>query len=125
MQDNEVDTVKHEQPDRIAQGIQFQYESPLPPASEMQRYQNINPNIPEIIMKEFESNSAHVRKQEERVLEASIADNKRGQYLAFGISLAILAVVGLSLSLGNTTFAGVSGLAFIAYMIVGIFVKTK
>jgi len=125
MQDNEVDTIKHEQPERIAQGIQFQYESPLPPASEMQRYQNINPNIPEIIMKEFESNSAHVRKQEEKALDASISDNKRGQYLAFGIAIAILGVVCLSLLLGNTTFAGVSGLAFIAYMIISIFVKTK
>lgn len=96
-------------------------QSPIPPAEEMERYNNINPEIVNKIMDVYGSYSEHVRHQERAALEAQIADVKRGQYMAFAIAICLLAVVATSLYLGNTTFAGVSGLAFIAYVLKGFY----
>lgn len=46
---------------------------------------------------------------------------KRGQYMAFIIAMGLLFIVATSLYLGNITFAGVSGLAFIAYVLKGFY----
>lgn len=95
--------------------------SPIPPAEEMERYNNINPEIVTKIMDVYEAYSKHIQHQEQAALDAKIADVKRGQYMAFIIAMGLLFIVAASLYLGNITFAGVSGLAFIAYVLKGFY----
>ena len=48
-----------------------------------------------------------------KALDAQIAKDKRGQWMAWGILAFILIVILVSLCFGNTTLVGVSGVAFI------------
>ena len=67
-------------------------------------------------MAEFEKNSEHAREQEKAALELEAETVKRGQYMAFFIAIMLLSVVITSIVFDNTTFAGVSGLAFFAFL---------
>lgn len=96
---------------------QTSYQGPIPAPSIMQGYQKIDPGFPERIMRDFEKNSEHIRQSEELNLQATISERKRGQWMAFILSVLLLVIVGFSLWLGNTTFAGISGVAFIGLLI--------
>ncbi len=93
------------------------YQGPIPLPSIMEGYKKIDPSFPERIMKEFETNSAHIRKAEERAQLAEIEKDKRGQWMAFVLTILLLVVIFFSLYLGNMTFAGIGGLVFIAWII--------
>lgn len=87
----------------------------------MEQYKKIYPQAPEIILREFEENSKHIRNREMAELKGNIKRDERGQWMAFIICLAVLGVIIYSLYLGNITFAGLSGLGFIALMVRGFF----
>ena len=97
--------------------VTTQYIGPLPPPAALEGYKNIDPRFPEIILTDFEKNGEHARSQERKALEAQIEDVKRGQYMGFFVSMSLLAIVFFSLWLGNLTFAGVAGLAYLATMV--------
>lgn len=96
---------------------QMTYQGPIPAPSIMDAYAKVDPTFPERIMRDFEKNSEHIRKSKEMELQASIDEKKRGQWMAFFLSALLLGIVGFSLWLGNTTFAGISGVAFIGLLI--------
>lgn len=96
---------------------QMTYQGPIPAPSIMDAYAKVDPSFPERIMRDFEKNSEHIRKSKEMELQASIDERKRGQWMAFFLSVLLLGIVGFSLWLGNTTFAGISGVAFIGLLI--------
>lgn len=75
-------------------------------------------------MQQFEYDAEHVREQEKAALIAEIADTRRSQWMAFAIAMFMMIIVLASLLLGNMTFAGISGLAFIAYIVMS-FLRNK
>ena len=77
-----------------------------------------------MIMQDFVKNSEHYRNAEMADLEAQIKESRMGQWMAFLLSLALLGIVALSVWLGNITFAGLSGVAFIVLLLAG-FLKKK
>ncbi|MBM6834080.1 DUF2335 domain-containing protein [Megamonas hypermegale] len=93
------------------------YQGPLPLPSIMEGYKNIDPSFPERIMKEFEKNSEHYRKGEEQAQKYAIERDIRGQWMAFILTLCLMAIIFFALYLGNMTFAGVGGLVFIVWII--------
>ena len=111
---------------RPKQGQQFIHQEifngPLPPPTILAGYRNIDPTLPERIIKEFEENSAHIREMEKLSTQSKIDSDKRGQYMAFALTIFLLLVVLLALYLGNITFAGVGFLAFFSFIITS-FVK--
>ena len=103
----------------------MEYFSPIPLPQILKGYKEVDPTFPERIMVEFEKNSAHVRNQEQKALDAQIQEAKRGQYMAFFISVALFFVILLSLYTGNDAPAFVSGLIFIGMIIRSFLTKKK
>lgn len=93
--------------------VSAQYKGPLPPPAMLSQYAQVVENAPERIMAEFEKNSDHIREMEKGALRASVSSERRAQWMSFFVLMLILAVVVYALSLGNTAFAGVGGLAFL------------
>lgn len=96
------------------QVTQTMFEGPLPAPQILADYDKVYAGAAGIIIKEFKENSKHIRDTNQKAINAQIEKEKRGQYMAYSILIGILMVVCISLMLGNTTFAGVSGVAFIA-----------
>lgn len=99
------------------------FTGPVPPPNILAGYKNIDPTFPERMMKEFEANSSHIREMERLSLQSTIERDKRGQYMAFGLSVLLLSIVLLSLYLGNVVFAGVSGFFFFGFIIKAFLMK--
>ena len=99
------------------------FTGPMPPPNILAGYKNIDPSFPERMMKEFEANSSHIREMERLSLQSTVERDKRGQYMAFGLSLFLLLIVLFSLYLGNIVFAGVSGFFFFGFIIRAFLVK--
>ena len=73
----------------------------------------------------MKKNSEHVRNQEAKALEAKIQESKRGQYMAFALSLALFCLILFSLYIGNDASAFVSGLAFVGLIVKSFLPKKK
>mgnify|MGYP000036225192 FL=1 len=86
---------------------------PIPAPEILRGYDDVYPGAAQIIINDFQENSKHVRTMQEKSLAAEIQRDKRGQWMAFVILMFILVVVIYSLRLGNITFAGIAGFAFI------------
>lgn len=119
----EQNEARHEV-EKLEHKIELNYSGPLPHPAVMKGYKDIDPSMPERIMQQFEHDAEHVREQETAALKADIADTRRSQWMAFIIAMAMMAIVVVALVLGNVTFAGVSGLAFIAYIAMS-FLRSK
>ena len=102
-----------------------EYSSPIPLPEILKGYKEVDSTFPERIMAEFEKNSEHARKQEQKALDAQIQEAKRGQYMAFSLSIALFCVILFSLYIGNDTSAFVSGLAFVGMMVRSFLQKKK
>ena len=102
---------------------QEDYRGPLPPPAMLEKYKRIYAQAPEIILKEFQENSRHIREREMEALRGTIERDKQGQWMAFCVCISMLGIVAYSLYLGNITFAGLSGLGFIAIIIKGFLRK--
>lgn len=92
-----------------------QYVGPIPPAEEFAKYGQVIPDAPERILKVFEADSEHTRNMQRLALEGEIKRDRRGQWMAFTVLLAIIIIIIISLYLGNVAFAGIAGLAFLAF----------
>ena len=121
--------IKNKSNNRNATGVvlqhqsAYQYQGPIPPPEMMEKYKNIYADAPKIILQEFKEKSEHIRQKELLEVQGTINRDRRGQWMAFVICMAILGVVFYSLYLGNITFAGLSGLGFIALIATGILKK--
>lgn len=86
---------------------------PIPAPQVLKGYDDVYPGAAKIILEDFQKNSSHIREKEREQLRAEISRDRRGQWMAFTIMLLVFGITGLSLYLGNVTFAGVSGLCFV------------
>lgn len=104
--------------------IATKYAGPIPPPSLLRGYKDIDESLPERIFTEFEKNSAHIREQERMALEASIKEKWQGQWMAFVVSMTLLAIMMYSLYTENYVFAGSSGVMYVGFIVVS-FLSSK
>lgn len=107
------------------QVTEIETEGPLPSPYILRGYDEISPGAAKIIIDEFQKNSDHIRKMQELSLREQTNKDKRGQWMAFIILVIILSIVLYSLYLGNITFAGVAGIAFIGMAAQGFLKQDK
>ena len=108
-----------------AQSRTVEYSSPIPLPKILKGYKEVDPTFPERIMADFEKNSEHARNQERKALDAQIQEAKRGQYMAFFLSVALFCLILFSLYIGNDISAFISGLAFVGMLIKSFLPKKK
>lgn len=104
--------------------IATKYAGPIPPPSLLRGYKDIDESLPDRIFTEFEKNSAHIREQEHMALEASIKEKWQGQWMAFVVSMTLLAIMMYSLYTENYVFAGSSGVMYVGFIVVS-FLSSK
>ncbi|MEE8434208.1 MAG: DUF2335 domain-containing protein [bacterium] len=74
-------------PDKKASSLrltaQAEFSGPLPPSSELERYEKIYPGMAKALLDQYLQETTHRQFQETKQLSAAIQDAKRGQYFAF------------------------------------------
>lgn len=96
----------------------FGYKGPVPPPVWMEHYENIVPGSAKQMMDDAHEQSAHRRRMEEKEVDASIDNAKRGQWMGYSIGMTGvvgglgLAFLGISLGAGvGLTLVGLAALA--------------
>lgn len=104
---------------------QVQYRSsPYPDPSEMGQYEKILPGWTDRILTLTERESEHRIQQERLQTRATIELAKRGQFFAFIIVLALVAVGGAGIITGHS-IVGLAGIITAAATVVGAFISPK
>lgn len=108
--------------------IKATYSGPLPPAAELERYNQVHPNAAEIILNTFQKESQHRQQLENRQHELDRYYVKKaanlsllGTWLGFGIGIAVLTLSGYFAYLGHAKTGAGLAVAVIAGL-VGTFV---
>lgn len=115
---DEINALPNEQKNLVLQSVMVQYQGPIPPASELEKYEMIQHGFANRIMVMAEENSSHIRRCEQKDVEATIAYNARGQIFAFIVTLVTLALCALSIITGNTFLALIFGAAGISSVVI-------
>jgi len=97
------------------------FQGPLPHPSTLEAYNKIEPTASERIFNEFEENSAHIRETEKMMLNATVSEAKRGQWMAFVITIVLIALTSYLLYLDKNIAAFFSGLASAAILVKAFF----
>ena len=63
------------------------WRGPMPPPEVLQAYEDAVPGAGEIIVKNYDAQSAHRRQMEQSLLEAGHSQSRLGQYMASRLSL--------------------------------------
>jgi uncharacterized membrane protein len=95
---------------------QEEYSGPLPHPNILQQYEDIAPGFAERIIASWEKETAHRHELEKRVVSAEIEGQqsiarevRRGQYLAFSLSVLFLAVGGSLAYFGKEVSGSILG----------------
>lgn len=80
------------------------YQGPLPPPEMMLRYEEIAPGAARIILEMAQSQSNHRQGLEDQVVKGNLASERRGQWQAFVVSLAVIGLGGYMVRCGQTLF---------------------
>lgn len=100
------------------------HSGPLPPASELQRYNEIIPNGADRIMKMAEDQSRHRMQLESIIIPSQTKQSARGQILGFVIAIFVVSAGVFCILKGHDT-AGASLVVGIVVSLVGVFVLGK
>ncbi len=96
----------------------FRYEGSVPPPPWMEHYNRIVPGSAKQMMDDAHEQSAHRRRMEEKEIDASIGNARRGQWMGYSIGMiGILGGLGLAffgISLGAGVGLALGGLAALA-----------
>lgn len=91
------------------QQVMVSWHSPLPPASELARYNDVSPGLAERLMVMVEKQSAHRIQMESTAIPEQLRQSRHGQIFAFVLGMtAIGAAVYLAMN-GQAVVAGVVG----------------
>lgn len=102
------------------------FSGPLPAPEDLQGFKDVDPSFPDRIVKHFEKEQIHRHEREKKLVDAGIANAARGQYIAFAVAIAGLALCAFAVSRGGATATG--GLALAGgglATLVGVFLKNK
>ncbi|EHJ4142253.1 DUF2335 domain-containing protein [Escherichia fergusonii] len=95
-----------ERPQFMAIVRKSSFSGPLPPPSMLREYNEIVDNGAERIMVRSEKEQAHRHSMEYMAMSGAIYKDKRGQWMAFTVTIIILAIATLFAWNGDTVFAG-------------------
>ena len=94
------------------------YEGPLPHPMILAEYERLYPGATQKIIEDFTKNTAHIRDMETMRIESEIEERKRGQWMAFGLSLSLISLLAvtviLDFSWSTKLFAAVIAIAGVA-----------
>ena len=85
---------------------QTYFRGPLPPPSMLREYNDIVAGAAERIMARSEKEQAHRHEMQNKTVTGTISKDKRGQWMAYSITLLILLIATVFAWRGNTVFAG-------------------
>lgn len=127
MQDKQNKTLAKQQEKTISDGSSVKggfYFGPIPPAEELQKYENIQPGFADRIIKMAENQATHRQKQEAKALSEGIKSERIGQILGFAVFSATL-IAGFILTLLDKSTEGVITMLGASLSIVGLFVYNR
>mgnify|MGYP002853814565 CR=1 FL=1 len=78
-------TVQNEQT-FVAQMMQIERRSILPPPAELEKYEKLRPGITDVLLTSFQEQAHHRMELEKAVIKSGIANSMRGQIFAFLIA---------------------------------------
>ena len=96
----------------------------IPPAAELEKYEELVPGAAKIILGAFEAQGKHRREQEGRIVAANISEVRTGQWFALIFSLGAFILTGYCAYVGQPWPATVVGGGVIA-TVVYTFVKGR
>ncbi|EFC9335580.1 TPA: DUF2335 domain-containing protein [Escherichia coli] len=85
---------------------QTYFRGPLPPPSMLREYDDIVEGAAERIMARSEKEQAHRHEMQKTTVTGTIKKDRRGQWMAYSITLLILLIATVFAWKGNTVFAG-------------------
>ena len=111
-------------PSASIHSMQVVYSGPIPPASDLEKYEDVLPGAADRILSMAEKQSQHRQKMENTMLEASIEAEKRGQLFGF-IIFGITIIAGFLLLLLNKSLEGLISLIIAVGGILGLFIYNR
>lgn len=82
------------------------FQGPLPPPSMLREYEEIVPGAAERIIERSEREQYHRHSVTEKAVDGAIGKDKRGQWMAFTITMVVLIIAAVFAWKGQTVFAG-------------------
>ena len=110
-------------PTKVMRSMEL-YSGPIPPASELAKYETILPGAANRILTMAEKQSQHRQKMENTMLNANIKAEKNGQIFGF-IIFSIAVIAGFLLVLFGRNVEGLISLIVAVGGIVGLFVYNR
>ena len=110
--------VGQQQPSNV-QALAFSatsYSGPLPPAAELREYDLIHPGLADRIVGQWERQTTHRQDLERIVVNSNVGHARVGQWLAFLLALAGMAIAGLLIYTGHS----VKGFSLVVGELVGL-----
>ena len=117
----EIDELPPEKREAVFSAIRATYSGPLPPAGELQAYEQVAPGAAERIITMAEEEAKHRRKQEEKMIASDCGDSRLGLWLGFIIGMAALGLSGFISYIASPTTGGLLAGTLIVSL-VGVFV---
>ncbi len=114
-----VDKIEHElvenpvvlerlldRPQVMAMVSRSAFRGPLPPPAMLREYNDIVPGAAERILERSEKEQAHRHRVTEKSVDGAIGKDRRGQWMAFAITILILVIAVVFALRGEMWFAG-------------------
>ena len=99
------------------------WQAPLPPADMLRQYNEISDGFADRIMQSMEREQEHRHSCDKSAIGATIQSNRRGQWMAFLIAVAMIGTTGYLISAGHaiasTLFGGVTLLGLVSLFTTG------
>lgn len=114
-----IENLPPEKKEAVLTAITFS--GPLPPAGQLQAYEQVVKGSADRIIKMAEEEAIHRRAQEERLVKSSCGDSRLGLWLGFIIGMGALLLSGIIALFANTTAGSLLAFTSISSL-VGVFV---
>lgn len=108
------------QSSKIVRSMQL-FSGPIPPASELLKYEQVLPGAAERIMSMAERQSIHRQGMEDKMLDANIKSEKRGQFFGFTIFITVI-LIGFVLLIFDKKIEGLLAILGSVAGVVSLFV---
>lgn len=108
---------------RIMSSMQV-FSGPIPPASELLKYEQVLPGAAERIMSMAERQSIHRQKMEDKMLDANIKSEKRGQFFGFTVFITVI-LIGFVLLIFDKKIEGLASILGSIAGVIGLFIYSR
>lgn len=108
---------------RIMSSMQV-FSGPIPPASELLKYEQVLPGAAERIMSMAERQSIHRQGMEDKMLDANIKSEKRGQFFGFTVFITVI-LIGFVLLIFDKKIEGLASILGSIAGVIGLFIYSR